>query len=182
MTTPLSPDPGTALWSVHARGAEWTAVVRLSPGAQQLLILYNGAEFSSQMFQEGAALLEAARVTRDALEVGTTPSASGPPSPAPFTATASTRRNEHAMNLRPTKAHDDVVIVRRAGLDIRIWRLHDEYAVLYPENDTNGEPYRSLDDAKVRGRELAKARQVTLWYDYNTDDVQVVASFRHEVR
>ena len=67
MTTPLSPDPGTALWSVHARGAEWTAVVRLYPGAQQLLILYNGAEFSSQVFQDGAALLEAADQRRQEL-------------------------------------------------------------------------------------------------------------------
>ena len=64
MSEPLTPYPGTVLWSVHARGAEWTAIVRLYPGSQPLLILSNGAEFSSQMFQDGAALLERAEAVR----------------------------------------------------------------------------------------------------------------------
>lgn len=70
--TPLSPDPGTSLWTIRTHGVEWTAVVRLYPRAQQLLILYNGAEFSSQMFPDSAALLEAAEARRQEIEADVT--------------------------------------------------------------------------------------------------------------
>ena len=43
-------------------------VVRLYPGAQQLLILRDGLEFMSQMFQDGAAFLEAAQEKRNEFE------------------------------------------------------------------------------------------------------------------
>ncbi len=77
-----------------------------------------------------------------------------------------------------SKADNDVVIVRRAGLDVGRWRLYDEYAVTYPGQETRGEAYRSLEDATARGRELAQARRVALWYDRDTDDLRFLASFK----